>query len=112
MTVSLQHFCIDKARRTRFISEFWKNYWEERRAKFDDSLVRPSYRFIKVEWSISRSYFGVCEVGVKCVQAIGVATAEVKPLLEACGATAVFIMSCVESEGEVRRLVDLADSYR
>jgi hypothetical protein len=48
----------------------------------------------------------------KCVQAIGVGPAEVRPLLDACGSNGVFIMSWVDSEDEARRLVDLVDKYR
>lgn len=48
----------------------------------------------------------------KCVQAVGVRGEEIKPLLDACGADGMFILSWLGSETEARRAVDLVDKYR
>jgi len=48
----------------------------------------------------------------KCVQAVGVRGEEIKPLLDACGADGMFILSWLGSESEARRAVDLVDKYR
>lgn len=48
----------------------------------------------------------------KCVQAVGVAPSDVKPILDACGANGLYMMVRAENESEARRLEDLVDKYR
>jgi hypothetical protein len=48
----------------------------------------------------------------KGVQAIGVRSDQLKPLLDACGANGMYIVMWAGSEDEAKRMVDIAEGYR
>lgn len=48
----------------------------------------------------------------KCVQVVGVALDEIKPLIDACGADGLYLMSWPENESDAHRAEELVDRYR